>query len=324
MNYRSLEILNRHTIDWASRLPKDIDLIVGIPRSGMLVATLLSLYLNLPLTSLDSFVNSRLISAGHRCKITNQSAFLKTRKNVLVVDDSLYTGAQMQLAKETISEANLNHNIRYAAVYVAPGNQSFVDLFYELLPMPRVFEWNLMHHGDMVKWCVDIDGVLCRDPTEEENDDGEKYEHFLRTVEPLIIPSVAVGWLVTCRLEKYRKITEDWLKRNEIKYNNLIMMDVPTKAARIASGSHSSFKAEIYKKTPATLFIESASHQASQIAKLSGKYVFCIETREMIRPSFISSSIHAQEQFFHLFLRNPKKAIRKCLRFAKRIYSKIY
>jgi len=42
-----------------------------------------------------------------------------------------------------------------------------------------VFEWNALHHSNPERFCVDIDGVLCRDPTEAENDDGESYLEFL-------------------------------------------------------------------------------------------------------------------------------------------------
>ena len=48
---------------------------------------------------------------------------------------------------------------------------------------------------------MDIDGVLCADPTPEENDDGEKYRHFLLNAPPLFIPKVTIGTLVTSRLE---------------------------------------------------------------------------------------------------------------------------
>ena len=322
MNYRSVATLNQHIINWIPRLPNDLDLIVGIPRSGLLVANLLSLYLNLPLADLDSFLNSKIVSTGLRCTVENQKYFLHKRRNVLVVDDSLFTGTEITKVKRLIHSADFSHSIHYAVVYIIHDKEEMVDFFYEILPKPRVFEWNFMHHGDMPEWCVDIDGVLCRDPTEEENDDAERYIHFLKTVEPLFVPSLPVGWLVTCRLEKYREITEEWLRRNGIKYNNLIMMDFPNKAARIASGSHSSFKAEIYKKAPANLFIESSLYQATEIAKLSGKYVLCIETSEMVPPSFISRCINEQKQLLHLLFRNPKEAIKKCLRFARNICPK--
>ena len=306
MNYRSIKTLNQDIIDWIPRLPREIDLIVGVPRSGLLAANLLSLHVNLPLADLDGFLNSRIIGSGKRHNIAKSEDFLQKRRKVLVIDDSLFTGHQMNQVKEVIHNANLQHEIYYAAVYVAPDNQKILDFYYEFLPMPRVFEWNFMHHADMQKWCVDIDGVLCRDPTEKENDDGQKYIHFLKTVQPLIIPSNPVGWLVTCRLEKYREITNEWLERHGIKFKNLIMMDFPDKESRVSAGSHSTFKANIYKDVGAALFIESSLNQAREIAQLSRRDVLCIETREMINPSFIQRNIHKQHLFFRLLLTDPK------------------
>lgn len=323
MNYRSVATLNRDLLDWSTRLPKVIDLVVGIPRSGLFVANLLSLYLNLPLTDLEGFVNFRMLDGGQRCPVSSQEHFLKKKRNALVIDDSLFTGSQMQQARDRIHAVNLPHNVYYAAVYVIPENKTMVDFFYECVPWPRIFEWNLMHHGDMRKWCVDIDGVLCRDPTDEENDDGEKYLHFLKNVEPLFMPSVTVGWLVTCRLEKYRLITEGWLAKHGVKYEKLLMMNFPNKAARVAAASHSVFKADIYKKTAALLFLESSLKQAIEIAKLSGKDVFCIETREMVNPSFAAKTIRGQERSLRLILSDPVEALKKCYRlFRKHLLKK--
>ena len=97
--------------------------------------------------------------------------------------------------------------------------------------MPRVFEWNLMHGTVLANSCVDIDGVLCLDPTDEENDDGECYARFLRDTPALLLPTAPVAWLVTSRLEKYRKQTAEWLARHEVRYG------APTRASRRMSTS---------------------------------------------------------------------------------------
>jgi orotate phosphoribosyltransferase len=169
-------------------------------------------------------------------------------------------------------------------VYAAPKAVSKVDFYFELCEMPRIFEWNLMNHPHIQRSCLDIDGVLCRDPRPEEDDDGSNYERFLATVEPLIVPTVEIGWLVTCRLEKYRDLTADWLAKHGIRYKNLVMMNYSTKAERMAAGRHADFKAKIYTDTEAVLFVESSCRQAAEISKRTGKYVFCMETREMVAP----------------------------------------
>jgi len=54
MNYRNISDLNKIILKKLSIIPRDIDLIVGVPRSGMMPANLLALYLNKPYTDLHS------------------------------------------------------------------------------------------------------------------------------------------------------------------------------------------------------------------------------------------------------------------------------
>ena len=58
MNYRSLNDLSRLSTECASQIPDDIELVIGIPRSGMLVASIIALKQNLPLTDLYSFLRN--------------------------------------------------------------------------------------------------------------------------------------------------------------------------------------------------------------------------------------------------------------------------
>ena len=288
MNYRSLAALNRQLIGWLGALPRDLDLIVGIPRSGLIPANLLSLHLNIPLADLDGFLEGRVFGLGFRGGRNDPAGFLSKPRKVLVLDDSLQSGREMDAARRRIAAAKLPHQIRYAAVYVTPGKEPEVDFFCELVPDPRCFEWNIMHHSFIPGSCIDLDGVLCREPTDEENDDGSVYRRFVETTEPLLIPTVEVGWIVTCRLEKYRSLTEQWLARHGVKYKNLSMMNFPTKEARVASGSHAAYKAKIYRETDSWLFIESSLRQAADIAALSGKPVLCTENWEMLQPGALA------------------------------------
>ncbi len=39
----------------------------------------------------------------------------------------------------------------------------------EVIDRPRIFEWNVLHHPGILKdACLDIDGVLCHDPSHEQ------------------------------------------------------------------------------------------------------------------------------------------------------------
>ncbi len=180
------------------------------------------------------------------------------------------------------------HEVLFGALYVATYEQLHkLDYSLQYLPHPGFFEWNIFHHVLLQKACMDIDGVLCRDPENYEDDDGIIYEQFLRTVKPINIPNRIIGWLVTCRLEKYRALTEEWLEKNSIRYEHLIMMNYPDKISKQKAEAHSSFKTNIYKKTGAELFIESSKLQAEEIARLTGKYVYCTSTHTLINPSLL-------------------------------------
>jgi orotate phosphoribosyltransferase len=285
-------------------------MVVGIPRSGLLVANLLALYTNLPITDLDGFLEGRVIGTGTRYMPRRHAGLEQLPQKVLVVDDTVLTGREMNTAKSKIALMKPGPQVLYGAVYMSPGNEKVVDYFYELLPARRVFEWNVFHHGGLSSFCIDIDGVLCRDPTSEENDDGQGYMRFIEHVEPWIVPDKTVGWLVTCRLEKYRRPTEQWLERNGIKYQHLIMMDLPDKMSRVRSGSHGTFKGRVYKETDSALFIESSFWQATEIARLSGKDVLCMETREMVRPSSLSRNYHRGYRLAKLAIQNPSRVIK--------------
>ena len=65
MNYRNIDDLNHCILQHLSILPRDFDLIVGVPRSGMFPANLLALYLN---------------PAGHGHRLFPQRAYLSDRR----------------------------------------------------------------------------------------------------------------------------------------------------------------------------------------------------------------------------------------------------
>ena len=306
MHYRSVEDINRAIVAKLHLLPRDLELIVGIPRSGLLAANLVALHLNLPLADLDGYLEGRLLSGGVRFQGGNRRSGDVRAMRALVIDDSIHSGQAMGEATRRIQAAGLDRNVVYGCVFADPGAISRVDIHFAVCPMPRVFEWNLMHHSFLAKACVDIDGVLCRDPSEEENDDGPRYERFLTEVEPLVVPTVSLGWLVTCRLEKYRALTTAWLARQGIRYQELVMMNYPSKAARLAAGSHGTFKAAVYRKTDALLFIESSLVQATDIARLTGRDVFCMETREMLNPDRLAKVRRA--------VREPNAMVRPAVR----------
>jgi hypothetical protein len=141
-----------------------------------------------------------------------------------------------------------------------------VDYYFENVPLPRYFQWNILNHTTR-KTCFDIDGVLCADPLPEQNDDGEKYIDFILNAPPLFIPGSKIGTIVTSRLE-YRIQTETWL---EIIISNIMIwlcLIYPIWKPDNAN-NHGDHKAKAYMAKPYVLFIESELNQAIEINRIS-------------------------------------------------------
>lgn len=277
VQFRSIAQLNKCILKSFLKFPKDIDLIVGIPRSGMLPANLLALYLNKPYTDIESFLEGKVYACGYRGNYIKEHGV----KKVLVIDDSVSSGSAIKKAKEKLK--GKPYNFLFAAVYVRSSSKNEVDIFCEIVDGLRVFEWNLFHHKMILsKSCMDIDGVLCRDPSPEENDDGPNYVKFLLTAEPKFVPTVKINTLITCRLEKYRKATELWLKKHNIEYDNLVMLNMNSAAERRKWGKYGEYKGSFYKNPKYILFIESSLAEAKKIKEVSGKTVYCTETLSIL------------------------------------------
>ena len=303
MQYRTVRDLHEVIIHSLPALPRDIDVVVGIPRSGMLPATLISLHLNTALADFDGFLSGRVLSKGHRPYYSHLDSAQADRMHVLIVDDSVGHGTQMRQVQTRVLKADLPYNIMYAAVFVTPECRDLVDYAFEELEWGRMFSWNVMHHAVLKDCCVDIDGVLCVDPTSRQKEDTPEYEEFLRNTKPLFLPGPEVGWLVTGRLEKYRSATEEWLAKHGVKYRHLVMLDQPDRASKQANGGGAPFKASVYRQSDAKLFIESSEGEARIIAKLTGKPVLCVGTQAMVYPDLI-------DRVQSLPRRNPKTLLR--------------
>ena len=131
INYRSIATLNRDVFAWVQKLPRDIELIVGVPRSGLLVASLLSLYMNVPLTDAEGFLEGRVIQAGIRYN-GDTKELLSSAKKILI--ELFVFNAVMKLKKAGVVSKRL-HNFQsflistvmpdpYAHAFIAGVQQS--------------------------------------------------------------------------------------------------------------------------------------------------------------------------------------------------------
>ncbi len=258
------------------KLPADADLVVGVPRSGMIPAYTIALFMNKRCCSLDEFLSDTEISTGAR-----PVGAMSIRK-VLVVDDSCFSGSALARTKERLKAVAGKYEFVFAAVYGRTESADKLDCCLELVDGRRVWQWNYLNHSLAGSACFDMDGVLCADPTPEENDDGAKYLNFIKNAKPLYIPSYKIRAIVTSRLEKYREPTETWLREHGVQYDELVMLNMATAEERRRANCHAAFKAEAYKaRERTTLFVESEERQAKEIAFLSGKDVLCVATDKL-------------------------------------------
>ena len=68
MNFRTVGQMSACIARNLDKLPRDIDVIVGVPRSGSLAANLLALHMNLPLTDVQGLLEGKLMDGGSRLR----------------------------------------------------------------------------------------------------------------------------------------------------------------------------------------------------------------------------------------------------------------
>lgn len=281
MNFRSVEDMADAIRRNLHRVPLEIDIVVGIPRSGLLPATMIALHRNIMMTDPLGLIEGRALQPGLRREKPGLKVDPTLWKNVLIVDDSVGSGKTIAETLSRISEGG-QWNIMSCAIFGSEASAGRVDLTFDICESPRVFEWNFLHHPILTNSCVDFDGVLCVDPTEQENDDGENYRRFLREATPLYVPTVPVGTIVSARLERYRPEVEGWLNRYGIQYQALHLLDLPSAEERSRLRPHIPHKVSVYRSNPDfQLFIESDRVQALRIAEATGKAVICVGTMEI-------------------------------------------
>lgn len=299
MRYVTISELSEMIRNNLWKIPHDIDLVVGIPRSGLMVANMVALYLNKRLSDIDSFVSGYIYGYGdRRAKLMNNT----TIKKVLIVDDTVQNGDTITSAKEKISPLGDKYQFVFFAPITSSKGINHLDCTCEIIDDVRLFEWNLFHRTYVSESCFDLDGVLCPDPPTD--DDGPIYTDYIKNAPLLFAPSCTIDTIISCRLEKYRKITEQWLLSNNIKYNNLVLLDLPDRRSRIEWGKYGEYKGEYYKQRASSwLFFESSPKQAETIASISNKHVICTSTNQLICPKQMStnkSKLWIKERFPNL------------------------
>lgn len=279
-NYRDFNFINALIANNLQKIPSDTDLVVGIPRSGLIVSTLIAEYTNKPSTDIFSYlagVGNYKLNSGSFAPSTNYEAV----HTVLLVDDAMGVGLTMERAKSMISAKFPNVKIITCVAFVEAFSVEKVDIYFLILK-DQFLPWSILKRG-ISDACVDIDGFLTEDVPADMDDDGIKYVQFLTMQRPKFIPDRKINTLVTGRLSKYRKITEEWLRSHNVLYGSLIMCPLGSKEER-DSQDMGHYKAEVFKRLSTPLFIESDYREARQIKQENpDKSVYCMAIANYIK-----------------------------------------
>lgn len=277
MNFRSVQNMTDIIVRNLDRIGSHYSAVVAVPRSGLLPATLISLYKNLPLYS----STAAFASGEHGFGSTRSPRFLDGP--VLLVDDSVNTGQSINSAVSTLRSGTASVEVETMAVYASNRSPSHVDWFLEYVPFPRFFEWNLFHHPRIGEVGFDLDGVFCADPPDRFSDDPVATSGYYRSAKAMVVPTGRVGAILSSRLETYRPETESWLELHGFEYQTLRLLH-GTADARRSLRLHADFKATEYANSDLQLFVESDPSQAFEIQRLTGKPVVCWSANRRLLP----------------------------------------
>ncbi len=269
------------TLEWIQTFPHRYDLIVGVPRSGMFIASLIALKLGRPLTTPDLFQQGRYWQSQ---EVKNRSE-LADASRILLVDDSMDSGRSMAEAVEAIRAVNSEVDISRACLIVTEASKTAVELYHKVITPPRTFEWNILHRkvaSHLPQGClaVDLDGVLCANLPPGADADENLYLESLTNANPYLIPTFEIDAIITSRLEMYRPQTEEWLRKHNVRYRELLMWDVPSKSER--GGRFVRHKIEQLLCVKPDMFWESNWEQSQSIWEATRIPTLCVDRMELL------------------------------------------
>lgn len=249
----------------------DVDVVVGVARSGLLPATLLAVELHRPLYSVSRQHGVEPVGAGRRMDGRKE----ERPETILVVDDTVARGVILEAVLPSVRATFPGARIRTAAVYAPPSRLDVLDFCAVEYDMPHYLLYNIHNAPVHCRSALfDMDGILCEDFAAEDDDDGPRYLAAMEARPPLWLPRYCPIRIVTARLERYREPTLKWLARHGVEVGELVMGPWPDNAAR--AGKVAAWKADQYRLRPrARLFVESNPRQAQAIARLTKWPVLC-------------------------------------------------
>ncbi len=267
------------------KIPPDITAIAGVARSGLSAATMLSMYLHLPMITIRQ-TKGDWVETGNGWRLGGSRHVDPKTQKILVVDDTCMTGNSLKAIRPLLEQ----HfpNVITSTVYCNPLALVKPDIWAVDLGWPHILEWNMFNSILSPTMALDFDGIMCQDCEPQQDDDGPRYLDFIRNAKPLYTPRRnPVPLIVTARIEKYREATMEWLARHSIRANRLVMHPAATLAERNRDDIPA-YKARHFSEWARSgnrlgsvgpfMFVESEDWQARRIGAISKMLCVCPRT----------------------------------------------
>lgn len=271
------------SLELAAKLPADVDLVVGIARSGLTPASVAATLRHVPLWTVSGVRPPAPAGSGQRMGAGAEPR--PAPRRIALIDDTAATGREMGRQARAVSAAFPGVPVTRAVVYATPRAASAVDLYVAVLPGPHYLEWNWPNAGHGQACGYDFDGILCEEIRREDCDDGPRYLEALRSARPLYLPRRApIPIVVTARAEQYRAVTEDWLNRHGVRVERLVMRDWDFDGGRFDPIAVGRWKAAKFRAARLNLVAESDPVQARIVADHAGVRVLCPALGRVLTP----------------------------------------
>ena len=278
LNY---EDLARDSIGLVKKIPQEVDCIVGAARSGLMPAAMIATKLHLPLFAVSKH---GVTDPGHGNRMNGRDdpcAALRAGRRGHGLDrqvdcDDRRAGCQALAERDgSLRPWFTRPPAARPSVTWSAESTSGRTFWSGIFPTP----------GSTRTWRMTLTGYFARIVRPGADDDGQRYEEFLRNAVPKYLPrKYPVRLIITARLEKWRPQTEDWLRRHGIAWKELAMGPWPSLEARRRDRDIDKFKAYVLAHSTCYGFVESDVQQAKSIMQLARKPVLCPAAKEFFIP----------------------------------------
>lgn len=260
MQYRAIIDLEATIFSGISSLHFKPDLVIGVPRSGILAGLFASMASGAPLTDIEGFERGEVVFPAH-----GEVDLFKTRRlSVLVIDDCVNSGISLAKIRARLLPYCDQHDFTFCVAYGPRKHNRYTDIIFEKLAAPHIFEWNVMHHDLLLGAMVDIDEVIFGDAAPDICN------------APFRIATKPIGYGVTRLPETMRFRLEEALESWGITVQRIEMLGSNMRETSRAKG-------ECYLRTRSFLYIARSAETAEMVACAAAKPVLSLNRQSITR-----------------------------------------